>query len=120
MAKRYQIWDKKSNIIVPTGKIFTPEEWVEQYPIAGTDIDVVISAGVINGGFFGVYPQMIQMYQDDGCDFTGCESEEECLVRIEEFEDARNAEASKVVSADERIAAALEAQVMMSMPDVDE
>ena len=51
--KRYAIWDKVSPVIVPTGAIFTPDQWKEQYPVAALDsITVVCAAGEINGGFF--------------------------------------------------------------------
>ena len=30
--KRYAIWDKKSPVIVPTGKVFTAAQWKEKYP----------------------------------------------------------------------------------------
>lgn len=115
---RYQIWDKTSNVIVPTGQIFTPEQWIEQHPIAGIGtLDIVISGGVINGGFIGEYTSMIQTYTDAGCDFSGCTNQQECLDAIEAFEDARNEEAANAISNEERIAAALEAQVLLSMPD---
>ena len=58
--KRYAIWDKVSPIIVPTGKVFTAEEWKEKYPVAEIpNITVVCSAGEINGGFFGTLGQMV-------------------------------------------------------------
>lgn len=115
---RYQIWDKVSNVIVPTGQVFTPEQWVEQHPMAGIDtLDIVISGGTINGGFIAEYTSFIQLYADAGCDFTSCTSQQECLDAIEAFEDARNEAAANAVSNEERIAAALEAQVLLSLPD---
>ncbi len=115
--KRYAIWDKQSPIIVPTGKVFTAEQWIEKYPVAGVaTITVVCSAGEINGGFFGTLGQMRQMYEAQGCDFSACTTNEEILETIEAFEDARNAP-SDAPSAEERIAAALEYQVMASLPD---
>ncbi len=115
---RYQIWDKVSNVIVPTGQVFTPEQWIEKHPIAGVEtLDIVISGGAINGGFIGEYTSMIQTYEEAGCDFSQCTSQRECLDAIEAFENARNEEAANAISNEERIAAALEAQVMLSMPD---
>lgn len=115
---RYQIWDKISNVIVPTGKVFTPEEWIEKYPVAALpDIDIVISGGTINGGFFAEYTSFIQHYIEQGCDFEGCESQQDCLDRIEQFEDEANTPDPDYVSPEERMAAALEAQVMMALPD---
>lgn len=107
--KRYSIWDKKSVIIVPTGKVFTAEQWIEKYPVAGIDsITVVCSAGEINGGFFGTLGQMKQTYEAQGCDFSACTTNEEVLEAIEAFEDAMNAPSGEPTP-DERQAAALEA-----------
>ena len=115
--KRYAIWDKQSPMIVPTGKVFTAEQWKEKYPVAALpDVTVLCAAGEINGGFFGTLGQMEQLYAAQGCDFSGCTTAEEKLEAIEAFEDARNAEQS-TPDATERIAAALEYQVMASLPD---
>ena len=115
--KRYAIWDKKSPVIVPTGKVFTAEQWKSKYPAAALDsITVVCAAGEVNGGFFGTLGQMEQMYAAQGCDFSACTTVEEKLEAIEAFEDALNAPSDEP-SADERIAAALEYQVMASLPD---
>ena len=122
--KRYAIWDKKEDIIVPTGKVFTAEQWIEEHPVAALDrITVVCSAGEINGGFFGTLGQMVQMCEAHGADFSACETDEDKLAVIEAFEDARNAP-SDVVSNEEltatalaSIAASMEFQNMMSLPD---
>ena len=117
--KRYAIWDKKSPVIVPTGKVFTAAQWKEKYPVAELDsVTVVCSAGEINGGFFGTLGQMVQMYTAQGCDFSACETAEEKLEAIEDFEDAQNAPSTEPTT-EERIAAALEFQVMTSLPDED-
>lgn len=115
--KRYAIWDKVSPIITPIGEVLTAEQWVERYPVAGvTSITVVCGAGEINGSFFGTLGQMVQMYASQGADFTKCETDEDKLEVIEAFEDAMNAPSTEA-SAEERIAAALEYQVMASLPD---
>lgn len=115
--KRYSLWNKKDEIITPTGEIFTAEQWIERYPVAGLDkITVVCSAGEINGGFFGTLGQMKQMYADMGADFSSCVNDEDILNIIEAFEDSQNT-ADNTPTAEERIAAALEYQVMVSLPD---
>ena len=107
--KRYAIWDKVSPVIVPTGKVFTAEQWKEKYPAASLDsITVVCSAGEVNGGFFGTLGQMVQMYEAQGADFSACNSAEEKLVVIEAFEDMMNAPSNEPTT-EERQAAALEA-----------
>ena len=123
--KRYAIWNKKDMIITPIGEVFTAEQWIQRYPVAGVEhITVICAAGEINGGFFGTLGQMVEMYTNMGCDFSACETPEDKLAAIEAFEDAREAEAkaaaeaaANAITTDERIAAALEAQVLMSMPD---
>lgn len=115
--KRYAIWDKVSPVIVPTGAVFTAEQWREKYPVANIDsITIVCSAGEINGGFFGTLGQMAQMYEAQGADFSGCQTNEELLEAIEAFEDFLNTPSDEPTT-DERIAAALEYQVMASLPD---
>ena len=117
MLKRYASWDKQSPVITPIGEVLTPEKWVERYPVAGVpSITVVCAAGEINGAFFGTLGQMVQMYTAQGADFSDCTTDEEKLEVIEAFEDAMNTPSTEPTT-DERIAAALEYQVMASLPD---
>ena len=126
--KRYSIWDKTSHVITPSGEVFTAREWKERYPVASIpSITIVGSAGDINGAFFGVLSQMVSMYADQGCDFSGCTNDIEKLEAIEAFEDSINHPIDTGESTpEERIAAALEMQNILSMetvntddPDVD-
>lgn len=119
---RYVIWDEQSPVIVPTGKVFTAEEWLDQYPMARLDNIYLVVAGdsAINGAFCQEYTSLVSIYEQQGCDFEGCETMQDHLDRIEEFEDERNTPDPNYVDPNERIAAALEAQVMMEMPDTDE
>jgi hypothetical protein len=118
--KRYAIWNKTDPIITPIGEVLTAEQWISRYPVAGVpSITVVCAAGEINGAFFGTLGQMVQMYEAQGADFSACTTAEEKLEVIEAFEDAQNAP-STTPSAEERIAAALEYQVMASLPDEEE
>ena len=114
---RYAIWNKQDPILTPIGEVLTAEQWIGRYPIAGIEtITVVCAAGEINGGFFGTLGQMVEMYSNQGCDFSGCTTDEDKLAAIEACEDAMNTPSTEP-SADERIAAALEYQVMASLPD---
>jgi hypothetical protein len=115
--KRYAIWDKKTTIITPIFEVLTPEQWIERYPVAAIpSITVVCGAGEINGSFFGTLGQMVQTYEAMGCDFSACTTDEEKLEAIEAFEDMMNTPSDEPTT-DERIAAALEYQVMSSLPD---
>lgn len=132
---RYAIWNKKSAVLTPVGEVLTPEQWINRYPIAGVDsIIVVCAGGEINGAFFGTLGSMVDMYTNEGCDFSECTTAEEKLAKIEAFEDERNAKAkAEAKAAAEReaanaelnamsmasIAAQLEFQNMMSLDDVE-
>lgn len=112
---RYAIWDKTSMVFTLKGEALTASQWIERYPIAGIEsIKVVCSGGEINGAFFGTLGQMIEVYSKAGCDFSKCVTDQDKLDAIEAFEDAKNA-ASNEPSAEERIAAALEYQNLMSL-----
>lgn len=118
MTKRYAIWDKVSPVITPIGEVLTAEQWIARYPVAGlSHITVICGAGEINGSFFGTLGQMIQMYEAQGADFSTCTTAEEKLEAIEAFEDEKNKPREVGPTAEERIAAALEYQVMASLPD---
>lgn len=120
MLKRYAIWDKQTTIITPIFEVLTPEQWIERYPVAGIPtITVVCGAGEVNGSFFGTLNQMVQQYEAMGCDFSECTTPEEKLEAIEAFEDYINTPSTEPTT-DERIAAALEYQVMASLPDEEE
>ena len=107
--KRYAIWDKKSPIITPIGEVLTAEQWIQRYPVAGVpSITVVCGAGEINGAFFGTLGQMVQMYENQGADFSACETDEDKLAVIEAFEDVMNTPSAEPTT-EERQAAALEA-----------
>lgn len=130
--KRYAIWNKKDPILTPSGKVFTAEEWIALYPVAGLEqVAVVCGASEINGAFFGTLGQMVLNYQEQGCDFSNAFTDEEKLEAIEAFEDKRNAEttaASQNATINEElnaaslasIAASLEYQNMMTLDDVEE
>lgn len=112
--KKYAIWNKQDPILTPIGEVLTASQWIQRYPMAGLDnITVVCAAGEINGAFFGTLGQMIQMYENQGCDFSAYTTPEEKLAAIEDFEDACEAKAraaaEETKSTEERQTAALEA-----------
>ena len=112
---RYKIWDKISNIFTPIGEVLTPEQWIARYPIAGVDtIKVVCAGGEINGAYFGTMGDMLDTYTKMGCDFSECITDQDKLNAIEAFEDERN-KPDTSPTAEERIAAAMEYQNLMSI-----
>ncbi len=117
---RYAIWNKKDDIITPIGEVLSAAEWIARYPVAKlNNITVVCGAGEINGSFFGTLGQMKELYESKGADFKDCETDEDILRIIEAFEDNLNAP-SKEATAEERIAAAIEYQVLSTLPDAHE
>lgn len=121
MSKRYQIWDKTSKVITPIGEVLTPEEWITRYPMAGLEgIKIVLAGGVINGAICMEFSTMVDNYINAGCDFSGCVEDQDYLDAMEAFEDAQKVAAASTISTQERIASALEAQVMLSLPDEED
>ena len=113
-TKRYQIWDKTSNVFTPSGEKFTPEQWIERYPIFEEDFAIpVIAKGTYNGGYCGELGQLKQIYGDAGVEFTDEMTNEEVLEAIEAYEDKMNAPSDEP-SAETRIADALEYQNLMA------
>ena len=106
---KYAIWNKTDDIITPRGEVFSANQWMTRYPVAQLEnIAIVCGGGVINGAFFGILEQMVDMYTKMGADFSPCESDQDKLDVIEAFEDTQNARSTEL-TAEERQAAALEA-----------
>lgn len=132
MGKRYAIWDKQEEIITPSGEVFTAEQWMERYPAFKLNrITAICAAGEINGGIAETLGSLVQMYETRGIDFSNCNSAEEKLELIEAFEDAEQARimeeaqmaainATIQTNSLASIAAQLEYQNMMTLPDEEE
>jgi hypothetical protein len=121
---KYAIWNKQDPIITPVGEVLSAEQWKSRYPVARLDtITVICAGGEINGAFFGTLGHMVETYAKRGCDFSECTTAEEKLAVIEAFEEElelANSTASQEPTAEERIASALEYQVLASLPDESE
>lgn len=133
--KRYAIWNKKDNVITPSGKVYTAEEWMEQYPVAKLEnVTVLCSRGTINGAVFGTLENLILQYEDMGVDFSSCKTPEEKLNLIEAFDDEKAAERKAEEAAKEAdkvandeltatslasIAASMEYQNLLTLEDVE-
>lgn len=118
MAK-YKIWDKVSDIYTlgkdANGKsVWTASEYIAQEApwLAQEGAKAIISGGVINGMVFMEYEATKAFYKRQGAAITDDMDEEQVLAAIEEFED--NPPKGEP-SAEERIAAAMEYQNIMSM-----
>lgn len=115
MAKRYAIWDKVSDIYTPVGEKLSPQEWISRYGwINAPGAVPVVAAGIINGAYSGELNQMKSGCESMGAVFDEGLSDEELLSAIEAFEESRGS-AEVPASAEERIAAALEYQNLLSL-----
>lgn len=113
---RYQIWNKADDIYTPSGDKFTAQQWQEKYPwvnIPGAKM--IITTGIINGGVAMEYEKTKEFYKRQGAEITDDMGVDEVLQAIEDFED--NPPRSDENTAEERIAAALELQNLMMLPD---
>ena len=116
MAK-YAIWDRTSNFITPSGTLLTPADVEDRYP-ASRFVTYVCAAGEINGAFFTPLNQMVAIYEEQGVDFSECDTNEDILTAIEAFEYAVNhPEDTGESTVEERIAAALEFQNILALDD---
>ena len=112
---RYKVWDKKETIYTPSGEEFTPEQWLNRYPWAKRDgVKMVVSGELINGAFCGEFETMKHRAEKMGVAFTEDMTDEQVLAAIEDFE--LHPPGADQPSIEERTAAALEAQVLMAMP----
>jgi hypothetical protein len=114
---RYQIWNKTDNIytLAPdeNGKgVFTPEEWIAKYPWAAIPgMKCIIGGGQINGTVMIQFDQYVDMYRNV-LDFTDM-TDDEILAAIEDYEMNPPPPPEMPPSPEERMAAALEYQMLM-------
>lgn len=109
---KYKIWDKQEPLYNDKRK-YTAEEYLAENPwleIPGTKL--IISTKPMNLMAAMEFEQTKELYKNIGAAITDDMTDDQVLAAIQEFEDTpREAE----VSADERIAAALEFQNLMSL-----
>ena len=106
---KYKVWDRKGPMVTPNGKVYTANGWIEKFPAAGVIKTVCGGNDDMKGSYFGIFSVMVENARKDGCDFSGCESDQDYLDAIEAFEDERK-KPSTEPTAEERIAAAMEYQ----------
>lgn len=117
MAKRYQLWDGQSTIITPANEVLTPAEWQIKYAwfVDSETTPMVIAAGFFNGGFCMPLMGMAQVLAGSGATFESGLSAQELLNAIEAWENEQAAQATSAISPEERMAAALEYQNLLTM-----
>jgi hypothetical protein len=116
---RYQIWNKIDPIyaLAPNknGKaVWTAEEYINEVApwAANPNAKAIIATGIINGAVFMELTSTVDFYKKLGVAIVDGMTDEEILAAIEDFED-NPPQADP--SAEERIAAAMEFQNLMSL-----
>lgn len=123
MSARYTIWNKTDDIYTPAGPKLTAEQWIEKYGWAGAPSTVVvISAGPINGALIDELSRMKSRCEKQGATFDEGLNNQQLLDAIEAWEDEQAAKAAEEAAtraaeptAEERIAAAMEYQNLLSL-----
>ena len=114
---RYKIWDKQSNLITPTGKELTPEEVFAEYPAARLpNLKYVVCDAPISMSVFMEFEATKEFYKRLGVPITDEMTDQEVLDAISDWEE--NPPVPEPPP-EERMAAALEFQAMMMLPDAE-
>lgn len=113
--KKLLIYDRKTTFMYPSGKVATPEVVKADYP-ACEHFTFVIETNQRKEVIYGFYNLSGLR---DSYDIDDSLSDEEAIAQIEEIMNTPEEVVEGEPSAEERIAAALEYQNMMSMEDTE-
>lgn len=114
---KYKIWNKQDNLITPTGEVLTPQQVFERYPAAAVNgIKYIICDTPINMAVFMEFEATKEHYKRLGVPITDTMTDQEVLDAISYWEE--NPPAPEP-TAEERVAAALEFQNLMLLPDIE-
>ena len=114
---KYKIWDRQSDLITPIGEVLTPAQVFERFPASALpNMKYVICDEPISMGVFMEYESTKEHYRQQGVPITEDMSDQEVLDAISHWEENP---VEPEPSAEERIAAALEFQSIMSLPDIE-
>ena len=115
---KYKIWNKTDNLITPVGEVLTPSQVIEKYPAAGIEgIKFIIADQPISMAVFMEFESTKSAYKQQGAQITDDMTDEEVLEAITLWEETPRV---ATPTAEERIASALEFQVMMSLPNEEQ
>lgn len=114
---KYKIWNKQDNLITPIGEVLTPQQVFERYPAAAVNgIKYIICDTPINMAVFMEFEATKEHYKRLGVPITDTMTDQEVLDAISYWEE--NPPAPEP-TAEERVAAALEFQNLMLLPDIE-
>lgn len=114
--KKLYFFDKTKTYIYPNNKLATPDVVAKDFPATQVGVKYVVTSdedGIIMSGL-DMFSTLKSVYQIDSS-----LSDEEALQAIEDILNTPET-VDETPSAEERIAAALEYQVMSSLPDEQE
>ena len=131
---KYKIWNKTDSLITPIGEVLTAEQVIAKYPMAGIEgIDFIICDAPISLGVFMEFTQTKDVYKPRILEIASTPDMTES--EIQEIKDAYDASTPEEIlemisfmeanpppaepTAEERIAAALEFQNLLSLDDVE-
>ena len=110
---KYKVWDKQETLITPIGEVLTAEQVKAKYPMAALpNFQFIICDAPISMGVFMELEQTKSHYKNLGAGITDDMTGQEVCDAITAFEENRP---EPQPSADERIAASLEFQNMLSL-----
>jgi len=114
MAK-YKIWDKETSLVTPIGEVLTPEQVFARYPASSlADMKYVVCDAPISMAVFMEFEATKEHYKRLGVPITDEMADQEVLDAISAWEENPP---EPEPTAEERIAAMLEFQSMMMLPD---
>ena len=114
MAK-YKIWDRETDLVTPIGEVLTPEQVFARYPAPNLpNMKYIICDASISLAAFMEFEATNEHYKRLGVPITDDMTDQEVLDAISYWEEHPP---EPVPTAEERIAAMLEVQSMMMLPD---
>lgn len=111
----FQVWNKADKLYAPNGKEITAQEFLAKHPMFNNpSAKCVISAGVANLAFMAEMEMFKKHFKSRGVPITEDMTDDEVINAVNEWE-ANPPVVEEPVSAEERIAAALELGNLISM-----
>ena len=112
---KYKIWDRETSLVTPIGEVLTPGEVFARYPASGlANMKYIICDAPISMGVFMEFEATKEHYKRLGAPITDDMTDQEVLDAISYWEEHPPEPAP---TAEERIAAMLEFQSMMMLPN---
>lgn len=114
---KYKIWNKQDPLVTPIGEVLTAEQVKEQYPASALpNMKYIICDSPISMGVFMEFSATKEHYKALGVAIADGMTDQEVLDAISYWEE--NPPAPQP-SPEERMAAAMEFQAMMTIPPME-